>query len=100
MAITSVDHVIQYPEEVKIEDPRLVSVIQLCLERDVRRRASVEQLLAHSYLTAAAEPVTAPAAPLKNAAVSQLQMLEQLEGILSPNTFKKTKEGMRKLMDG
>ena len=91
-AITNTDHQIPFPELSNL-DPRLIVVIQSCLERDVKSRASVEELLGHSFLKeeAAARSVTT------NPAVStiKMQMLEALEGVLSPNTYKKTKEGFK-----
>ena len=90
-AITNNDHQIPFPE-LRDVDPRLVVVIKSCLERDVRRRASVEDLLTHSFLK---EETVATPAPVNNPAVNSLKMLEALEGVLSPNTFKKTKEGFR-----
>ena len=86
-AITDVEHQIQYPPLPDV-DPRLVSVIKSCLERDVRSRASVDQLLAHSYLTEEA----APAPPLTNPAINNLSQFDQFASILSPNTFKKARE--------
>ena len=90
-AITNHDHQIPFPELTDV-DPRLVVVIKSCLEGDVRRRASVEDLLTHSFLKEEALPTPVPAV---NQAVNSLKMLEALEGVLSPNTFKKTKEGFR-----
>jgi len=81
-AITNPDHVIDYPQIGNV-DSRLVSVIQSCLERDISRRLSVEQLLDHCYL--------------KNTAVNTVKMYEALQGVMSPNTFKKTKEILRNL---
>ena len=54
-------------------------------------KVSVEELLGHSFLKeeAVASSVTT------NPAVSTIKMLEALEGVLSPNTYKKTKEGFR-----
>ena len=92
-AITNNNHQIPFPELTDV-DPRLVLVIKSCLERDVRQRASVEELLTHSFLKE--EGLVATPAPL-NPAVNTLKMLEALEGVLSPNTFKKTKEGFRKV---
>ena len=91
-AITNNDHQIPFPELTDV-DPRLVLVIKSCLERDVRQRASVEELLTHSFLTEESPATVVPANP----AVNSLKMLEALEGVLSPNTFKKTKEGFRKV---
>ena len=92
-AITNNDHQIPFPSLPDL-DPRLVVVIKSCLERDVRSRASVEQLLTHSFLREEASTVSAQSAA-SNPAVNSLRMLEALEGVLSPNTFKKTKEGFR-----
>ena len=89
-AITNVDHRIEYPQIDEV-DPRLVSVIKSCLERDISQRPSVSQLLDHSYLTAAAAAVTpAPAANLNS-----VKMMAAFEGFMSPNTLKKTKEILR-----
>ena len=89
-AISNSNHHIPFPERSDL-DPRLVEVIKSCLERDVGRRASVEELLSHSFLRE-----EAPAAPAATkSAVHNLKMLEALEGVLSPNTFRKTKEGFR-----
>ena len=96
-AITNPDHVIEYPvKEARVEDERLVSVIRSCLEREARRRPGVEELLGHTYLTASAQ---APPRPVQasNPAVDAVKMLQALEGVLSPNTFKKTREGFRHL---
>ena len=87
-AITNVDHTIEFPQLANI-DPRLVDVLRSCLERDIRKRANIDELLSHSYLTGEVTPAPAVAPAFK--------MLSELEGILSPNTFKKTKEGIRKL---
>lgn len=89
-AITDVDHVIQYPHIPDL-DPRLVSVIQSCLERDVKKRASVEELLSHSYLTGEFAASTAVAPP-SNPALDKLANFDAFQGMLSPNTFKKAKE--------
>ena len=94
-AITNVEHVIEYPvREAGVEDERLVAVIRSCLEREPRRRPGVEELLSHAYLTNSSAP---QAAPPTHAAVDRARMLQQLEGVLSPNTFKKTREGFKHL---
>merc|ERR1719264_1836495 len=96
-AITNPDHVIEYPvKEARVEDERLVSVIRSCLEREARRRPGVEELLAHTYLTASAQAQATPV-QASNPAVDAVKMLQALEGVLSPNTFKKTREGFRHL---
>lgn len=96
-AITNPDHVIEFPvKEARVEDERLVSVIRSCLEREARQRPGVEELLAHTYLTASAQAQARPV-QASNPAVDAVKMLQALEGVLSPNTFKKTREGFRHL---
>eukprot|EP00092_Neocalanus_flemingeri_P001015 GFUD01001083.1.p1 GENE.GFUD01001083.1~~GFUD01001083.1.p1 ORF type:complete len:775 (-),score=244.53 GFUD01001083.1:238-2484(-) len=89
-AITNVDHPIQYPT-LQDEDPVLISVIKSCLLRDPRARPSIAELLNHSYVTG--QEVVEDAGKKFNA-VNAVKMLAALEGVLSPNTFNKTREGM------
>jgi len=81
-AIMNPDHRIAFPE--KGVDPLLVDVLRSCLNRDVKCRPSIQELLNHSYVTGVEAP------PKMD------KMLKMLEGVLSPATFEKTR---RKLED-
>jgi len=81
-AIMNPDHRIAFPEEGV--DPLLVDVLRSCLNRDVKCRPSIQELLNHSYVTGVEAP------PKMD------KMLKMLEGVLSPATFEKTR---RKLED-
>ena len=115
-AITNPDHPVQYPA-LPDTDPRLVTVIkvtislltlqhfslpnsrvQACLQRDCSARLSIHELLQHEFLTGPEGAVVAGRSgesEKKMDAVSAMKMLASLEGVLSPATYKKTKEGLR-----
>jgi len=89
-AITNVDHPIQFPT-LPDGDPILISVIKACLVRDPRARPSIAELLNHSYVTGV-EVVKEEEKKLDP--LSAVKMLAALEGVLSPTTFHKTREGL------
>jgi len=81
-AIINPEHKINFPRDqnsLKGHDPRVVDVLQRCLVRDVKQRASIQELLNHSYLKS--EPIKA----VKNQLDVDLRSYEQL----TPNTFKR-----------
>lgn len=90
-AITNADHAIQFPT-LPDSDPILVSVIKDCLVRDQKKRPSIAELLNHSYVTGIEVKEQKKLDPLQS-----LIMLDALKGVLSPNTFNKTKEGFATL---
>jgi len=94
-AITNVDHPIQFPVQAD-SDLVLISVIKACLIRDPRQRPSIAELLSHTYVTGV-EPVKEVDEKKLLDPVSTVKMLAALEGVLSPNTFKKTSEGLRQV---
>jgi len=81
-AIINPEHQINFPRDqnsLQGHDPRVVDVLQRCLVRDVKQRASIQELLNHSYLKS--EPIKA----VKNQLDVDLRSYEQL----TPNTFKR-----------
>jgi len=94
-AITNVDHPIQFPL-LPDSDPVLISVIKACLIRDPRQRPSIEELLTHTYVTGVEANKEVDEKKLLDP-VNAVKMLAALEGVLSPNTFKKTSEGLRQV---
>ena len=87
-AITNTEHPIPFPE-LPSSDPSLILVIKSCLKRDPKLRPSIEELLGHAYVTGE---------QLKDDKqldhLSAVKMLAALEGVLSPETFNKTREGL------
>ena len=87
-AITNTEHPIPFPE-LPSSDPSLILVIKSCLKRDPKLRPSIEELLGHAYVTGE---------QLKDDKqldhLSAVKMLAALEGVLSPRTFNKTREGL------
>jgi len=94
-AITNVDHPIQFPVQPD-SDLVLISVIKACLIRDPRQRPSIAELLSHTYVTGVETVKEVDEKKLLDP-VSTVKMLAALEGVLSPNTFKKTSEGLRQV---
>ena len=93
-AITNVDHPIQFPT-LPDSDPILITVIKACLVRDARGRPSIAELLNHSYVTGQEVVKEVKEEGKKKLdAISAVKMLAALEGVLSPNTFNKTREGI------
>ena len=75
----------------------LNSRVQACLQRDCSARLSIHELLQHEFLTGPEGAVVGSSgeSEKKMDAVSAMKMLASLEGVLSPATYKKTKEGLR-----
>jgi len=94
-AITNVDHPIQFPVQAD-SDLVLISVIKACLIRDPRQRPSIAELLSHTYVTGVEAVKEGDEKKLLDP-VNTVKMLAALEGVLSPNTFKKTSEGLRQV---
>ena len=81
-AIINPDHKINFPRDqnsLQGHDPQVVDVLQRCLVRDVKQRASIQELLNHSYLKS--EPIKV----VKNHLEVDLKSYEQM----TPNTFKR-----------
>jgi len=81
-AIINPEHKINFPRDqnsLQGHDPRVVDVLQRCLVRDVKQRASIQELLNHSYLKS--EPIKV----VKNHLEVDLKSYEQM----TPNTFKR-----------
>jgi len=82
-AIIDPSHKIDFPRDqnsLRGHDSRVVDVLQRCLVRDVNHRASIEELLNHSYLKSA-EPIK----ETKKHLAVDLSSYEQL----TPRTFKR-----------
>ena len=81
-AIINPEHKINFPRDqnsLQGHDPQVVDVLQRCLVRDVKQRASIQELLNHSYLKS--EPIKL----VKNHLEVDLKSYEQM----TPNTFKR-----------
>ena len=81
-AIINPEHKINFPRDqnsLQGHDPQVVDVLQRCLVRDVKQRASIQELLNHSYLKS--EPIKV----VKNHLEVDLKSYEQM----TPNTFKR-----------
>ena len=90
-AIINPEHKINFPRDqnsLNGHDPQVVDVLQRCLVRDVKQRASIQELLKHPYLKS--EPVK----EVKNHLNVDLNSLSAL----TPNTFKR--EVMKNLTNG
>ncbi|KAH7693197.1 TTK protein kinase, partial [Aphelenchoides avenae] len=94
-AITSDTYVIQYPP---CDDALLLDVMKKCLVRDVKKRASVEELLTHDYLSdQAASQASGSGMADETIADDKLQeALEELNKYTPRTKFQKFK----KLMSG
>ena len=82
-AIIDPSHKIDFPRDqnsLRGHDSQVVDVLQRCLVRDVNHRASIEELLNHSYLKSA-EPIK----ETKKHLAVDLSSYEQL----TPRTFKR-----------
>ena len=79
-AIINPKHEIEYPDQG--HDPDLVDTIKKCLIRDVNKRASVEELLNHPYVTGSNSENKNPNT---DDLLSKLS-LSQLSDVLTPNT--------------
>ena len=81
-AIINPEHKINFPRDqnsLQGHDPQVVDVLQRCLVRDVKQRASIQELLNHSYLKS--EPIKV----VKSHLEVDLKSYEQM----TPNTFKR-----------
>lgn len=61
LAITSDEHVIDFPKNSKTRDRLLLDVLKKCLVRDVKKRANIDELLRHPYLRGASQTTPSPA---------------------------------------
>jgi serine/threonine-protein kinase TTK/MPS1 len=85
-AIADPNHAISFPP---VRNPHLQEILLMCLQRDASNRPSIPELLAHPFLTLAADP-TGPAdagRPVRADAASNQQMftLEQVRHCAAPS---------------
>lgn len=92
-AIMNPDHKIAFPAENM--DSQLLDVIKSCLTRDVKTRASIEQLLQHSYVTGVEATVSQDdgGEALRSHMFAKLE--SNLAQVLSPGTFEKTRRALQ-----
>ena len=82
-AIIDPSHKIDFPRDqnsLRGHDPQVVDVLQRCLVRDVNHRASISELLNHSYLKSE---------PIKESNNKHLAVDLSSYAQLTPNTFKR-----------
>ncbi len=102
-AITDPSYEIPYPDNKGDGpvDPQLVNTIQRCLVRDPARRASVEELLTHSYLRQKnGGGVISDCRSERHLSASAMDMasaMDKLKNMLTPNTKRGLDRAMQKL---
>ncbi|KAG8191352.1 hypothetical protein JTE90_006098 [Oedothorax gibbosus] len=74
-AITSPEHRIEFRP---LPDTHLVDVLKRCLERDVKKRASVKELLEHPYLREAPRSTEERAAPQSDQLTKVMEQMQVL----------------------